>query len=88
MELFGEIPPEHLTFEQKYQKIAFELFGDIDADDDWDLRQNVGLALEDGSMSPPEPSQSEASGSSGDPHASTGNRYLCSRWRSSRTPRA
>ena len=50
VELFGEIPPEHLTFEQKCQKIAFELFGDIDADDDWDLRQNVGLALEDGSM--------------------------------------
>ena len=72
VELFGEIPPDHFTFEQKYQKIAFELFGDIDADDDWDLRQNVGLALEDGSMSPPEPSQSEASGSSGDPQASTG----------------
>ena len=73
MELFGEIPPDDFTFEQKYQKIAFELFGDIDGDEDWDLGQNTGLALEDGSVSPPEPSQSEASGSSGDTQAQTSN---------------
>ena len=73
MELFGEIPPDDFTFEQKYQKIAFELFGDIDGDEDWDLRQSMGNALGDGSESPPEPSQSEASGPSGDTQAPTSN---------------
>ena len=69
MELFGEIPPDDFTFEQKYLKITFELFGDIDGDEDWDLRQNRGLALEDGRVSSPEPAHAEASGSSGDVRA-------------------
>ena len=75
MELFGEIPPDDFTFEQKCKKIAFEFFGDIDGDEDqgWDLRQNVGNALEDGSVSPPGPSQSKASGSSGDTQAPASN---------------
>ena len=69
IELFGEILPDDFIFEQKYHKIAFELFGDIDGDEDWDLGQNKSLALEDESVSPPEPSQSEASGSPGDTQA-------------------
>ena len=73
MDLFGEIPPDDFTSVQKYQKITFELFGDIDRDEDWDLGQNKGFALEDGSVSPPEPSQSKASGSSGDTQAPTSN---------------
>ena len=69
MELFGEIPPDDFTFEQKCKKIAFEFFGDIDGDEDWDLGQNKGLALEDGRVSSPEPPHTEPSGSSGDARA-------------------
>ena len=69
MELFGEIPPDDLTFEQKYQKITLELFGDLDGDGDWNLEQNKGLALEDGTVSPTEPPHTEPSGSSGDARA-------------------
>ena len=44
-ELFGDILLEDFTFEQKYQKITLELFGDLDGDEDWDFGQNKVLAL-------------------------------------------
>ena len=34
-ELFGEEPDPSLTFDQKYEKVAAELFGDLDDGDEW-----------------------------------------------------
>ena len=34
-ELFGEEPDPSLTFDQKYEKVAAELFGDFDDEDEW-----------------------------------------------------
>ena len=44
-DIFGSYPPDDWTFDQKYEKVALELFGDIDDDDSWETVET--LAIED-----------------------------------------
>ena len=49
-DIFGSYPPDDWTFDQKYEKVALELFGDIDDDDSWETVET--LAIEDGDNHP------------------------------------